>query len=133
MNKIKLTIEVEVNLTEDREKVETAVQNLFSYSSIESIPRRLGSLLIMKAEGKEMLTMFYDRLRQERILSAARRIMLDGLNGDSIIFHLSKQAAYAKHVSFSSQTGESPLGVIRVEINCDNARELIDWLTPRVT
>ena len=132
MNNIQLTMEVEVNPTEDQEKVKAAVQNLFSYSSIESTPRRLGSLLIMRGDGKEMLSKFYDRLRQERIISAARRVMLDGIDGDSIIFHLNKQAAYAKRISFS-ETGESPLGVIRVEIKCDNSKELIDWLAPRMT
>lgn len=133
MNNIKVTIEVEVNPTEDQEKVKTAVKNLFAYSSIESIPRRLGSLLIMKGEGKEMLSKFYNRLRQEMILNAVRRVMFDGLTGDAVIFNLNKQAAYAKHISFSNQIGESSLGVIRVEINGDNAKELIDWLTPRVT
>jgi predicted RNA binding protein with dsRBD fold (UPF0201 family) len=57
--------------------------------------------------------------------------MLEELNDNSIIFYLNKQAAYMNHISFSSQTGESPLGVIRVEIKSDNAKELINWLTPR--
>ena len=129
MNNVKITLEVEVNLTEDQEKVETAVQNLFSYSLKESVPRRLNNLLIMNGEGKEVLTKFYNRLRQERILSAARRVMRGGLIGNSIIFYLNKQASYMNRISFSSQTGESPLGAIRVEINCDNTKELIDWLT----
>jgi len=133
MDSVKLTVLVEVSPTEDQRKVETAVQNLFSYSSTELTPRRLGSLLTIRGEGKEALGKFYNRLREERILSAARRIMLDGFNGDLIIFHLNKQAAYARHISFSSQTGESPLGVITVEINSDKPKEVIDWLTPRVT
>ncbi len=132
MNDIKLTLEVEVNPTEDPEKVEHAIQNLFSCSFKESIPRHLNSLLIMKGEGKEALNLFYDRLRQERILSAARRVMIDGLKGNSIIFYLNKQASYMNRISFSSQTGEAPLGTIRVEINCNNTKELIDWLTPNV-
>ena len=133
MNQITLKIEVEVNLTEDLEKVKTAVQNLFSYPSIESTSRKQGDLLIIKAEGKDGLNKFFALLRQERILNAARKVFFGGLGGNLIIFYLNKQAAYVKHISFCSPVGESPLGPIKVEIICDNPKELIDWLAPRVS
>lgn len=133
MNRIAITIEVEVNLTEDLEKVKTAVQNLFSYSSIESIFRKKGDLLIMKEEGKEGLNKFFAILRQESILNAARKVFFGGLVDNLIIFYLNKQAAYVKHISFCNPIGESPLGPIKVEILCDNPKELIDWLAPRVS
>jgi predicted RNA binding protein with dsRBD fold (UPF0201 family) len=29
--------------------------------------------------------------------------------------------------------GESPLGPLRIMIECENPRQLIDWLAPRTT
>jgi len=131
MNSVTINIEVEVNPTEDPEKVKSAVQNIFSYSFLESIPRRRGSLLIIKGEGKEGLNKFYALIKQERILNAAQKIMFKGLKGNSITFYLNKQAAYVKHISFCNPVGESTLGPIKVEISCDNPEELIYWLTSK--
>jgi len=41
--------------------------------------------------------------------------------------------AFANHVSFSQETGESPLGPIKVTLDCESPRELIDWLAPRTS
>jgi predicted RNA binding protein with dsRBD fold (UPF0201 family) len=74
---------------------------------------------------------FYDLLRRERILDAARKVLFRGIQGKKIVFYLNKQVAYVGHISFSQPYGESPLGPIRVEIQCDDPQSLIDWLTPK--
>lgn len=127
-----MKIEAEVNPTEDHEKVKAAIENLFAPSSIELIPKQKGSLIVAKTVGKEGLTRFYALLRQERILTAARRVLTKGISGKSIMFCLNKQAAYVKRVSFCEPIGESPLGPIRVEIESDDPKALIDWLAPRM-
>lgn len=81
----------------------------------------------------DTLTKLYNLLRRERIRNAARGALYEGLNQKSIIFYLNKQVAYMGHVSFSQPEAESPLGPIKVEIECDNPRELIEWLAPRTT
>jgi predicted RNA binding protein with dsRBD fold (UPF0201 family) len=81
----------------------------------------------------DTLTKLYNLLRRERIRDAARGVLYEGLSEKSIIFYLNKQVAYVGHVSFSKPVGESPLGPIKVEIQCDKPRELIDWLAPRTT
>ena len=81
----------------------------------------------------ESLRKFHDLLRREMILDAARAVLLRGLQGNTITFHLNKQVAYVGHISFSQPVGESPLGPIRVEIRCDDPRGLIDWLAPKTT
>jgi hypothetical protein len=84
-----------------------------------------------KIDGKAGLSKFYNLLGQERILNAARAILLKGIDGNKITFYLNKQVAYVEHISFCEPLGESPLGPIRVEITCDDTRELVDWLSPR--
>ena len=132
MSEVALKIEVEIKPTEDPEKVKIAVKNLFELSSMELISHQKGSLIKVKTVGKEGLTKFYMLLRQERILTAARRVLIKGVSDRNIIFYLNKQAAYMMRISFCESIGESPLGPIRVEIECDNPKALIDWLVLRM-
>lgn len=131
MSEVTWIIEVEVNPTEDPEKVKTAVGNLFTSSSEELLAKGRGCLFTVKAKGREGLAKFYTLLRQERILNAARRVLTKGNSGDGITFCLNKQAAYMKRISFCEPMGESPLGPIMVEIKTDDTKAFIDWLAPR--
>lgn len=131
MNKIVVHIEVEVNPTEDLEKVKLAVENIFGAATFEVESRRWGQLLIAETTGTEGLTKLYNLLRREQIRAAARKVFFSGMSEKSVTFYLNKQVAYAGHVSFCQQTAESPLGPINVQIRCSNPRELIEWLTPK--
>jgi len=131
MEEVEVQIEVDVNPTEDEVRVKRAVENMFSSMQFELKPLKRGSLLTAKATGMDGLTKFYNLLRRERIRDAARTVMYKGVNGQSIVFYLNKQVAYAGHISFSEPTGESPLGAIKVQIKCDNPKDIIDWLAPK--
>lgn len=131
MNEVEVTVEVDVNPTEDLEKVRMAVANVFSNVEYEVKPQRRGSLLVARAHSLEGLTKLYNLLRRERIRDAARGALFEGLSEKSVTFYLNKQVAYVGHISFSKPVAESPLGPIRVQVRCDNPRELIDWLAPR--
>jgi len=133
MDEVDIHVEAEINPTEDSEKVKKAVENIFGNLQLEVKSQRLGSLLIAKAKGIDGLTKLYNLLRRERIRDAARGVLFDGLDKKSIVFYLNKQVAYAGHISFSKPVAESPLGPIKVQIRCDNPRELIEWLAPKTT
>jgi predicted RNA binding protein with dsRBD fold (UPF0201 family) len=129
VNDVHVVVEVEANPTEDLEKVKTAITNFFPTASIDVTPGDRQRLLVATTEGVKGLAEFYSRLRQERILTAARRIFRRGREGNSITFYLNKQVAYVQRISFCNPYGESPLGTIEVKIMCDDPKELIDWLT----
>lgn len=131
MNEIVVHVEVEVNPTEDLEKVKLAVENIFGAVTFEVESRRWGQLLIAETTGTEGLTKLYNLLRREQIRAAARKVFFSGMSEKSVTFYLNKQVAYAGHISFCQQTAESPLGPIHVQIRCSNPRELIEWLTPK--
>ena len=133
MNNISVHVEVEVNPTEDLEKVKQAVENIFGTVSFKVESRKWGQLLITKTTGTAGLTTLRNILARERIRAAARKVLRGGMDDNSVTFYLNKQVAYAGHVSFSQKTAESPLGPISVQISCSNPRELIKWLTPRPT
>ena len=133
MDELDVQVEVEVNLSEELEKVKTAVENVFGSVEYEVETKEWGSLLMARTKGISGLTKLYNLLRRERIRDAARGVLFEGLNGKSIVFYLNKQVAYAGHLSFSKPVGESPLGPIKVQIRCDSPRELIEWLAPKTT
>lgn len=126
-------MEVEVNPTENLEKVKRSVENIFGGVDFEVKPKDWGSSLTAKTKGINGLTKLHNLLRRERIRDAARGVLFDGLRGNAIFFYLNKQVAYAGHVSFSKPVAESPLGPIKVQIRCDNPREIIEWLAPKTT
>jgi uncharacterized protein len=128
MDDVTVRVETEVNPTEAEEKVKAALANVFGALSIVTKPSNVGSLLVAESKGRETLDNFRNLFRRDRIRNAARRVFLAGLRGKTISFFLNKQVAFAGHVSFSQETGESPLGPIKVVIECENPRELIDWL-----
>ncbi len=131
MEEVETQIEAEVNPTEDEAKVRRALENMFSSLQFALKPLRRGSLLMAGARGMDGLTKFYNLLRRERIRDAARSVLYKGMTGRFIVFYLNKQVAYVGHVSFSQLTGESPLGPMKVQIQCNNPHEIIDWLAPR--
>jgi predicted RNA binding protein with dsRBD fold (UPF0201 family) len=87
--------------------------------------------LIANVKGLETLATLRNVLRRDRIRDASRKPLFQGLNADVITFYLNKQVAFAGHVSFSEANSESPLGPIKVIVESENPRELIDWLAPR--
>lgn len=128
---VKITVEVEVKPTEDPDKVKIAVQKVLGDLCLEKVDCNSQFRLVGSAEGPEALSVFYDLLRKERILDAARRMLFKGLKDKTVTIYLNKQAAYVGHISFSQPEGESPLGPICIKIQCSGPKELIDWLTPK--
>ncbi len=129
MDEIAVCVETEVNFTEDKGKVEKAIVNIFDNVSTEVKPSVNGSVLVAEAEGREALVEFRRLLSLDRIRNAARKVFFAGLKGGDICFCLNKQVAFAGHVSFCEEVAESPLGPLRVTIECDEPSLLINWLT----
>ena len=133
MEKMTIFVEAEINPTETEEKVKTAVANMFGNLSIQVKTSKVGSVLTAEAKNREALENLRNTLRRDRVRAAARKILYAGVRGNAVNFCLNKQVAFVGHVSFSQETGECPLGPIKVTIESENPRELIDWLAPKIT
>jgi len=133
MEEVSLHVEAEINPTESQEKVEQAIKNIFGDINLKVKPLHKASLMVGEGNGKESLTRLCDMLRREHIRSAARAVFIDGMDKRAIRFCLNKQVAYAGHISFSKETAESPLGPIKIKIECKDPRGLVEWLAPRIT
>jgi len=131
MDEVKICVEVEINPTESEDKVKRAVENIFGSISVQITSLYERSLLVAEVKELKVLTKLQNILYRERIRNASRRALFQGLKGNIISFCLNKQVAYAGHVSFSEEMAESPLGPIKVRIECANPRDLINWLAPK--
>ena len=129
--KIIVKVYVDVNPTEDPNKVKVAVEKMLGGIRLEIVRNGDKEQMIGRSEGREALLRFHDLLRREQILDAARKVLFRGIQGNIIRFYLNKQVAYVGHISFSQSVGESPLGPIHVEIESDDPQAIIDWLAPK--
>ncbi len=126
---VRIAIEAMVNPTEDEEKVVRALHNIFPEVSVQRIPtdnRRVR--LRLNGNGLSILTTLRNLIKQDRIRTAARAIILRRTEDTRIQFCLNKQAAFAGHASFCEPMGESPQGPITVEIVADNPSSVVDYL-----
>ncbi len=133
MAEVALHVEAEVHPTEVEQKVKTAITNIFGNLTVQTEPFSVGSILVGNTKSQDALENFRAALRRDRVRSAARKLLNSSVKGKCISFCLNKQVAFIGHVSFSQETGECPLGPIKVVIETENPRELIDWLAPRIT
>jgi len=131
IGKITVRVEADVNPTEDPDKVRISILKVMGDLQLETVEEGGTYRLIGEGEGAESLAKFQELLRRERILDAARKVLFKGLHGDTVIFYLNRQVAYVGHISFSQNVGESPLGPIKVEVQCEEPRMVIEWLAPR--
>ena len=131
MDQVKLYAETEINPTESKVRVKTAICNVFGDVSIAVKTERKISVITIEASGQDSLARFRNLLRTDRIRDAARKTLFHSIRGNTVSFCLNKQVAYAGHISFSEETAESPLGPIRVTITSDNPRLLIQWLAEK--
>ncbi|HVX03430.1 MAG TPA: RNA-binding domain-containing protein [Nitrososphaera sp.] len=125
---IEVKAEAAVNPSEDPQKVIKAIDTVIEGCSPEF---RYGSRVIGRAIGDERpLSMLYEQVRSRSAMGVLRRMLLDNRAGTSTWFLLNKQAATAGIAAIIEDEQESPLGPIRVTINCEELDVLTDWLAP---
>lgn len=123
---VELKVEVAVNPSESPERVKTAVANV-----IQCSPEfRYGNKVIGKSLGSESLCTIYEQIRCRSAMAVLRRILLINRVADSTWFFLNKQAAATGILVVIEDEQESPLGPVKVTVNCEEIDALIDWLVP---
>ena len=127
MEDVTVIVESDILPTEDESKVERAVRNIFPLIEIR-LEENNGKRIKAYAKGLKILSELHNLLKRNRIRAAARSIMMRSISASSITVALNKQAAYAGHVSFTTDPNESPLGTIILTIQSPNPQEVIDWL-----
>ncbi len=123
-------VEAEVNPTEDERNVAKAITAITGSDAFRRV-KQGNKLFLVQEGGALLLIQFRALLRRERILDAARKIMLHNIEGDRIMFWINKQVATVEHVSFCRPEGESPLGPISFTVLTPDPYSFIEWLATR--
>ncbi|MHA2273271.1 MAG: hypothetical protein ACXACI_15530 [Candidatus Hodarchaeales archaeon] len=84
-----------------------------------------------KTENWDDLLYFSELLEKQRVLDAARRMVLDHLSGNTTRFLLNKQAAYVGKINFCETEEESPMGPLFVVLSSEQINELLDRIVPK--
>ncbi len=118
---VEVRISCKVNPSEDPEKVRAAVLSIFPDAELElgedGFSGRAGSL-----------DAFGRRIRSQRILDAARSVLLRNLRGDRTSMSLNKQVATVGKVSFADRN--PVLGAIEVTVEGEDLEAYIDRVAP---
>lgn len=128
MNHIQWSVAAQVNPTEDERKVERAIKNMFPSVQLDLVKDSEDrARLIGHGRGLGGLSALRELFKRERIRAAARSVMFSSMSDSGLIINLNKQAAYAGHISFAVEPGESPLGPVTVRLECTEPQSVIEW------
>ncbi len=108
--------------TEDARAVQRAIANIFPALEFEAAGDRIAA----RGSGPIALARMRRRLRELHIRDAARSVLRGSIGADALSFKLSKQAATARVVSFSTEG--QPLGDIEVTVAGADPGSVVDWL-----
>jgi len=106
--------------SEDQNKVVQAVNRIFP-SAVLEISEGV-------AEGRTDIEEFSNQIRRQKILDAARSVMIKGRRKDRTVLLLNKQAAFAGKISFTDE--RAVLGAIRVIIEDEDIDAAINIIAP---
>jgi predicted RNA binding protein with dsRBD fold (UPF0201 family) len=119
--KCEVIVNARVFSTEDVDKVIEAISNIFEYDDLE-----IGDGYVKVQGSQSSLYLMKEFIEKKNVREVARKIFLNGMQGEVITFKISKQAAYAGIVNFV-EDDFSPLGEIKVTIY-STPDEMIGWL-----
>ena len=129
---MKTTIRARLNSTEDPEKLEKAIKNMFGNIQITQLKEGRSIILQSQLQNNEGLWILRDRIARDRIRDSIRSMLSRwSIKEGKVSFHLNRQAAFAGHVSIY-HANKAPLGPIEVEIDGD-PEEIIEHLCGRST
>ena len=124
--KCRIAFRAGLSPSEDRLKVEEAVRNVIGYDiEFRVDPNRVHFV----TEDTKSLIRLREQLRDRRIRSTARRLLLEEKRAGSTSLMINRQAATIGVIALCGSPEESPLGPIYLTIDSPSIDEVIDWLT----
>lgn len=112
-----------INPSEDPEKTQKSISNIFPYSAIKI------ENFSISAESKDLTSLekIYEAVHSKQFQKTYRRNLQKNLKNDSTWFYLNKQAAFVEKIVICEESEESPLGPIKVVLTSSKIDEIIDW------
>ena len=113
-----------LNPSEDSEKVQKSISNIFPYSTIKI------EHLSITAQSRELKSFekIYETIHLKKSQNTYRRYLEKNLDNDTTWFYLNKQAAFVEQIAICEEAEESPLGPIKVILTSSNIDKILDWI-----
>jgi predicted RNA binding protein with dsRBD fold (UPF0201 family) len=121
--KLEIIVQTYINPSEDLEKVNFAIKNVFPNSNFILKDNKLH----MSTEKLEDLKKIKDQIRSRSTISVLKKVLYKNQNIDITWFLLNKQAAFSGVVVVAEEEDESPLGPIKITIKNRDIEEIIAW------
>jgi uncharacterized protein len=121
--KLEIIVQTYINPSEDLEKVNFAIKNVFPNSNFILKDNKLH----LSTEKLEDLKKIKDQIRSRSTISVLKKVLYNNQNIDITWFLLNKQAAFSGVVVVAEEEDESPLGPIKITIKNREIEEIIAW------
>ena len=113
-----------VSPSEDPEKIQKAILNIFPYSTIKTENVSISA----QSNDLKSLEKIFEAIHTKQTQKIYRRNLEKNLENDTTWFYLNKQAAFVEKIAICEKTDESPLGPIKVILTSSNIDRIIDWI-----
>jgi len=120
----KIEITSSINPSEDPQKIEMAILNIFPSAKIKIDNFSITS----NSKDLNLLEKIYDVIHLNQSQKIYQRQLEKNLDNDSTWFYLNKQAALVGTVVLCEEADESPLGPIKIVLTSPNIDSILDWL-----
>lgn len=120
---LEIIVQTYINPSEDLEKVNFAIKNVFPNSNFILKDNKLH----LSTEKLEDLKKIKDQIRSRSTISVLKKVLYKNQNIDITWFLLNKQAAFSGVVVVAEEEDESPLGPIKITIKNRDIEEIIKW------
>jgi uncharacterized protein len=120
---LEIIVQTYINPSEDLEKVNFAIKNVFPNSNFILKDNKLH----LSTEKLEDLKKIKDQIRSRSTISVLKKVLYNNQNMDITWFLLNKQAAFSGVVVVAEEEDESPLGPIKITIKNRDIEEIIEW------
>ena len=120
---LEIIVQTYINPSEDLEKVNFAIKNVFPNSNFILKDNKLH----LSTEKLEDLKKIKDQIRSRSTISVLKKVLYKNQNIDITWFLLNKQAAFSGVVVIVEEEDESPLGPIKITIKNRDIEEIIAW------
>ena len=129
---IKITVEAQLNRSEDPRKVEQAIKNIVGIEDV-SFNKDKKDMLTAEIDNQKGLNNIYEKIRSKQSAGVARRLLILNAANSKTWIYFHKQAAFVNVLNICEDESDASLGHIKLIIHTSDPLRIIDWLTPSKT
>ena len=129
---IKITVEAQLNRSEDPRKVGHAIKNIIGMEDV-SFNKDKKDMLTAEIDNQKGLNNIYEKIRSKQSAGVARRLLILNAANSKTWIYFHKQAAFVNVLNICEDESDASLGHIKLIIHTSDPLKIIDWLTPSKT